>query len=437
LRGTIDWSYQLLSEGERLLFRRLAIFLGGFTLESAVVVGGGATIGDAAAELATLDLLDGLVDQSLIQREESREDGTRFTMLETIREYARERLAESGEAGAVARAQAAYVLDRVVGEEARPTTDTLRVPINWLDRERPNLLAALRWLRDEGDAADGLRLAAGAWVLWYDRGPRAEGREWLRTFLMQTGGGPPSPARASALLAAGLSASALGDPAAALTDLEEGLMIARELRDRPAEADFLEALGMMETELGNLGAARRWFDAALALQRSLANPATLVSVLVHRGDLAAAEGDEARARAVYEESLAVGVMPEWSLRMLAFDALCHGEVSTAREYLLDSLARYRRLGYLLGQVECLNAFAGIALAEGNWAKTAHLLGAVGALHQSVIGGRFHARDRTENERFRAAAHAALGDAAFERAWAEGQAMSLEQALEDALAGYGS
>jgi predicted ATPase/transcriptional regulator with XRE-family HTH domain len=432
LRNTIAWSYQLLSEAERVLFRRLAVFAGGCTLESAAVVGGEATIGDAEGEFATLDLLDGLVDENLIQRDGSGGDTTRFTMLETIREYAGEMLVESGEASGVARAHAAYFFARVVGEQTRPTTENMRVSEVWLERERPNLLAALRWFRDEGEAADGLRLVAATWALWYDRGPHREGREWLTTFLRLTAGGPRDLARASALLAAGLSAIASGDPAAARADLEEGLAIGRELEDAAAEADFLEALGMMETELGNLAAARPHLDAALGYERVVANRVNLTSVLVHRGDLAAAEGDDTLARSLYEESLAVGGMPEWSLRMLAYVALRDGDVSTARALLRDSLKRYRRLAYVIPQVECLSAFAGVALAEGNAVKAGRLLGAVGALLRTAIEGGFHLRDRWEHERFLAAAREKLGEDAFAAAFADGRAMTLDSAVALAL-----
>lgn len=148
----------MLSDAEKRLFRRLADFVGGFTLESAAVVGGGAPIGDVEAELGALDLLDGLVDKSLIQHDASGADATHFAMLETIREYAREMLAESGEAPAIARAHASYFLIRVVGDEVYVMDDNLRVSAAWLERERPNLLAVLRWIRDDGDAADGLGL---------------------------------------------------------------------------------------------------------------------------------------------------------------------------------------------------------------------------------------------------------------------------------------
>jgi non-specific serine/threonine protein kinase len=431
LRNAIAWSYSLLADEEQRLFRRLGAFVGGFTLESAAVVGSGTRIGDVEAELATLDVLDGLIDKSLIQRQERDADTTRFTMLETIREYAREMLVESGEAAATARAHATYFRSRVVGEGPRQGT-AMRVPEPWLERERPNLLAALRWFRDEGGAADGLALVGAVWWLFDVRGPRSEGREWLTTFLELTAGGPRTLDRVSALFAAGLSAINLGEPATARAGLDEGLSIARELGDQQAEVEIREALGMMETELGNLAAARRQLDAALSLQRPLANRNTLTAVLIHCGSLAAAEGDDARARSFYEESLAVGAYPEWSRRFLGYVALHGGDVSAARAYVLDSLELYRGQALSVGLVECLNALGGLALVQKNWTKAARLLGAVAVLHRTLIGGSFYGMDRMENERFLAATRAALAEEEFSNAWAEGSVMTLEQAIGYAL-----
>jgi predicted ATPase/DNA-binding XRE family transcriptional regulator len=430
LRNTIDWSYQLLSDEEKRLFRTLAVFVGGFTLEAAAAGFSGAPIGDADAELATLDLLGGLLDQSLIQRDDRSAETTRWTMLETIREFAGERLTESQEGAAVDRAHAAYFVRRVVGEQLFAINS--RMPISWLRRERHNLLAALRCCRDEGNTADGLRLAATVWDLWYGNGPRSEGREWLRTFLRLTEGEPRTLARASALHSVGLAALALGEPAVAPPDLEEGLAIARELGDRSAESSFLVALMMIETELGNFAAAHQRLEDGLALEQALADPGRLESLLLYGGDLAMAEGDVATARSRYESGLTVGDTPEWSLRMLGFVALDDGDLAAAHRYFRDSLDVYRRKGWPLGQAECLNGFAGLALAQEQSETAAQLLGAIAAFHRAVSGGGFHSHDRRANERFLAAARSVLGESGFATAWTAGQALTLDQAVAYAL-----
>ena len=146
------------------------------------------------------------------------------------------------------------------------------------------------------------------------------------------------------------------------------------------------------------------------------------------------EGDGVRARSLYEESLAVGTEQEspWPLRMLGFVALGEGDLSAARRYFLDSIERYRRLEVPLGQVECLNGFARLALEQANLEKAGRILGAVAALLRKLVGGTLHGQDRREYERSLAVARAALDDRGFAAAWAAGQAMTLDQAVAYAL-----
>jgi non-specific serine/threonine protein kinase len=428
LRSTMDWSYQLLSDEEKRLFRRLSVFVGGFTLESAAAVGDDSAIGNFEAQFDTMELLDGLVDKSLVQRDENSPDATRFTMLETIHEFAREMLAASDEASGSARSHAAYFLAQVAGDEPRPTDTTLRAPLDWLERERYNLLTALRWFRDDGDVTGGLRLAGALWFFWYNHGPRSEGREWLATFLGRVNVDTPLLARASALLAAGYGAITVGDPAAARAELDEGLAIARNLRDRSAEADFLACLGIMESELGNLDAAGERLAAALAIHRTIGSKSDLAGTLGYLGDVVALRGDDVTARQLYEEGLALATNDGWFLGNLALVALRAKEVKQASDYLRESLARYQAAADHAGQVECLNAFAGIAIAQRRWINAARLLGAVAGLQRTVLGGGFHGDDQRENERFLAATRAWLSAEEFANAWAEGQTMTLEQAL---------
>jgi hypothetical protein len=148
-----------------------------------------------------------------------------------------------------------------------------------------------------------------------------------------------------------------------------------------------------------------------------------------------AEGDVATARSRYEESLAVGigVNPQWSLRLLGFVALGEGDLPSARRYFRDSLDRYRNLDNRLGQVECLNGFAGLALAQDNPEKAGRLLGAIATFQRTMFGGGFHSEDRRGNERFLATARVALSEQGFATAWAAGQSMTLEEAVDFALA----
>jgi tetratricopeptide (TPR) repeat protein len=218
----------------------------------------------------------------------------------------------------------------------------------------------------------------------------------------------------------------------ALGYLQEGLGIVRELGNQSAELEFLEVLVMVEREGTNLARARSTLEAALALQRALGKIRPLASLLIYAGDLAHYEGDDARARSSYQECLALGIDLEWAWRSLGYTALIEGDQPAARRYLRNSLEWYRNHGMPLGQVECLNGYAGLALSQQKWEKAGQILGAVVTLHRKLTGGTLHGRDRRESDRFVAAARAALGEQDFAAAWAAGEAMTLDQAVAYAL-----
>src|SRR5437868_24839 len=231
LRGAIDWSYDLLSAAERKLFRRLSVFVGGCNLESVEAVC------DTKSDL-DLDLLDGMasmVDKSLLQQVEQANGESRFVMLETIREYALEKLEASGEEALTKRAHAAYSL--VLAEE-EPTEQSGAEGAEWLERfalEHDNFRASLEWLTETGDAEWGLRLGAALFRFWETREYLAEGRVRLGKLLKLAGGAAPTKARARPVFAAGVLAGEQGDYVSADTLIRESLDIARQLRDRSEE----------------------------------------------------------------------------------------------------------------------------------------------------------------------------------------------------------
>jgi predicted ATPase len=212
MRDAIAWSYHLLDESERRLFRRLGVFVGGFTLEAAERVAsdeGRAASGDGppsppATRCSLLDVVASLVDKSLVRRNDDTGEEPRFSMLETIREYALELLEASGEVQLIRRRHAAYYL--ALAEESEPEL-TGPKQARWLvrlEREHANLRAALRCLRDQGDVEwQGLRLAAALWHFWWLRSYFTEGRAQLRAFLVLAGSSAPSAVQAKALHAAG------------------------------------------------------------------------------------------------------------------------------------------------------------------------------------------------------------------------------------------
>jgi predicted ATPase len=260
LRALIDWSYDLLNEQEKALLCRLSVFAGGWTLAAAEAVGAGEVIED----WEVLDLLTSLADKSLVVAEQS-EGQTRYRLLETVRQYARDRLRESGEGEAVQERHQAFFV--VLAEETEPQ---LRGPEQqlWLERletEHDNLRVALEWRGDEAS----LRLAGALERFWYVRGHFSEGRAWLGSAFSATAGLGRTAMRAKALNGAGALASSQGDYVSTRTLHEEALAIQRELGNRRGIANSLSGLGSVAKDQGDFALARTMYEEALALRREL------------------------------------------------------------------------------------------------------------------------------------------------------------------------
>ena len=257
LRAAMDWSFDLLSPAEQRLFRRLSVFVGGCTLESAEAVC------DTKGDL-DLDLLDGMasmVDKSLLQQAEQANGESRFAMLETIREYAVEKLEASGEKAQTKRAHAAYCL--VLAEEDASEQGGVKGAerLESFALEHDNIRAALEWLTETGDAEWGLRLGAALFRFWETREYLAEGRDSLGKLLKLAGAAAPTKARERALFAAGVLAIAQGDYAAADSLMRESLDIARQLGDKQGVAVSLNALAVIARDRGEV------CDGALSVRR--------------------------------------------------------------------------------------------------------------------------------------------------------------------------
>ena len=370
LRATIDWSYDLLDSLERLLFRRLSVFVGGWTLEAAEAVGAGERI-DASN---VLDLLARLVDKSLVLAEEQPDGGRRYRMLETLREYARERLEASGALGAVEECHARYYLCLTNGLEPELASGRRDAALATLEAEHDNLRRALGWCRDgDGRAvAVGLTIAWNLFWFWYLRGYLLEGFRWAEALLARSSGVAPD-IRALALSGAGRMAWLLGEDAAARLRLRECAALWREIGDERGLANALIVLGM-ETEEpseawsqltqgeatfradgdkwglalalrlqglwafqhGDEETARARMEEGLALSRQVGDRWFIAQTLNHLGDLARRQADYARAEARYEESLALfraqgvlGGIPNL-LHNLGHVALARGDVRARR-----------------------------------------------------------------------------------------------------------
>ncbi|HEV8190689.1 MAG TPA: NB-ARC domain-containing protein, partial [Ktedonobacterales bacterium] len=490
LHNTIAWSYDLLDESDKTLFRRLAAFVGGFTLEAvgAVCVFDAASTASSsgADDGAFLEQLAQLLDKSLVQPQQGMGGEPRFTMLETIHEYAQEQLVSSGEADAVQERHANYFLALADQAEPHLTSPERDVWMERLDREGGNLRAALTWStadRDDGNAAQavqtrqtGLRLVGALAFYWVLRGAVREGRRWLEGMLERTDGTDRSAARGQALVAAGWLAWADGDLAAAAPRAEAGLSILREAGDNHWIGDAARSLGLVRMGQRNSAAARPLLEEARARFKALGDGWGEASTLYLLGMAAYFSGDRAAARARYEEGLQLlqrrGDVFGVTLLVSALEAVAlpQDNEEAARSLYEQSLPLLRaapdrgRLGRLLinigdswlhqpggeqqakalyhqglqlwqdmqavddevGVARGLAGLAQVAAVQGQAERAGRLFGAADRLLPSA--GLY--RDDVNGRVAEARTH--LDARAFTDGWAAGQAMAEEQAVTVAL-----
>jgi predicted ATPase len=373
LRAAMDWSYDLLNAAEQKLFRRLSVFVGGCTLEGAEAVC------DTKGDL-DLDLLDGmasLVDKSLAQQVEPGKGESRFVMLETIREYALEKLEATGEKALTKRAHAAYCL--VLAEEV--TEQSSGEGAERLERfasEHDNFRAGLEWLTETGDAEWGLRLGAALFRFWEMREYLAEGRDSLGKLLKLAGAAAPTKARARALFAAGVLAGEQGDYASADKLIRENLDIARQFDDKQGVAVSLNALAVHARDRGDVIVARSLFEESLVLWRELGDQRIVARSLSNLANVVKLQGDYARARSLYAECLSIfrgledrtGIA--WSMNYQGDVARDQGDSAAARTLYEQGLAIFRELGDRWGIAGTLADLGGLAREQGNYPR-AHSL----------------------------------------------------------------
>jgi predicted ATPase/DNA-binding XRE family transcriptional regulator len=460
LRAAIDWSYDLLDTGEQLLFARLSVFVGGCTLEALEEVCAAA----GSLPYPVLDGLTSLLDKSLLQVDEQEDPAAlscepRFGMLETIREYAAERLAASGEEDALRRAHAACYLSLAEHAEHELTGPDQAAWLARLEDEHDNLRAALRWAQEEvlrdtlaaaaERAALGLRLAGALWRFWLVHGHLSEGRGWLARFLALTADGEArgassadpalAAARAKALDGAAGLAYSQGDYTRAWVLYEDALAVQRLRGDGPAIARTLGNLGNVAIDQGDYARATGLNEESLALCRALGDKQGITFALTALGAVAHYQGDYARATALYDQSLALRreLGNPWgiavSLTNLAEVARAVGEGARAEALYAESLGLLGAVRDTSGVPVCLEGLAAIAAAGGQAERAALLFGAAAAL-RLAIGAPLPPSERAGHERAVAAARAALGPAAFAAAWARGQAMTVEEARAAAVVG---
>ena len=437
LRATLAWSYDLLSEAEQVLFRRLGIFAGGCTLQAAEAVLGADPAG--AGVLGRVSILDGmtnLVDQHLLRAEEGPEGEPRFTMLETIREYALERLTERGEVEAQRREHAAYY--RQLAEEAEAG---LRGPeqMAWfrrLDRELDNIRGALAWALARGHVETALGTATPLALFWFRHGHLSEGRMWLRQGLTSSARVAPK-IRADAMAEEGWLAWAQGDWQEAMTLAEEGLAIARGLGEKWRMADALNTLGTVAAAQEQYEQAAGFYQESLALHQELGDQRGVAVALSNRGQVALYQGDLEQAAALLGPCLSAfeDLGERWYSALTRSDlgslALAQGDDRRAAALYAESLAAFRELGDMWGSAWVLEELAEVAHAKGEAERAIRLYGAAASLRE-VTGSPLSSADRAKRERVLAAIRTETDAGTFATAWEQGRVMTLEDAIAYAL-----
>ena len=473
LRNAIAWSYDLLSEEEQKLFRRLSVFVGGSTLEAVEAVAG-----DQSARVSVLDQLGPLLDKSLLREVEGTGGEPRFVMLELLREFGLEQLEGSGEQEAIRGRHANFCLALAEGAEASLESAE---QVQWMDRmeqEHDNLRAALEWSKTaDGTGELCLRLAGALGSFWEVRGHFSEGRERLSAILSTKSAQGQTAARArllaraaelayrqsvypattslakeslaiyrkigdeqgiaSTLIKLGNAATERGSYATASRFLEEALTVWRERKDKHGTARALISLGWAALRSGDTHLANTRLEEALALSRELGDARSMGFELSGLGEVALRQGDYARATQLMEESLelrrqlgnkwGVGV----SLGMLGWVAMRERDWDRATARLGESLQVRQEIGDKGGSAWCLERLAGIAIVQGQAEKAVRLFSAAAALRAS-IGSVIDPVDRASYERNRRSLRAKLGQERFKAAWDEGCAMKMEQAIAYAL-----
>jgi non-specific serine/threonine protein kinase len=470
LLAAINWSFDLLTPNERQLLERLSVFAGGWTLEGAVAVGG-----DGADQYEVLNLLSRLVDKSLVVVEE---DGERYRLLETIREYAREHLRAAGAEAAVRDRHAGWYVQLAERLEPSLLGGPLQRPaLDLLEAENDNLNAALAWSLETPEGADrAMRMCGALYRFWSRRGYWREGYAWCTRALAQAPAAGDKAVRAKVLLTAGSLGNNVPE-AETRVFLEAAVELGRESGDRATEAVALNNLARVLDWHLELSRARSLLEKARRINRDLGNKipelhnmSNLVNVLREQREFAAAQalaqeglaasrtlgdrwlaaiflyllgrialdgGQIAAAREFNEQALAIFrelAMPDWqsfSLAKLAFLAIAEGEPAAARRHLAEAVDISRSFSGRLNLAECIGTMGVLASHIGEHHQAARLWGVADGLLGSLFSTDI--LDRELVSPYDGKSRAALGDAGYAAARKEGQALPREVALDQAVA----
>jgi predicted ATPase/DNA-binding CsgD family transcriptional regulator len=429
LRDAVAWSYDLLTAPEQVLFRRLAVFVGGCTLEAAEAVASGPD--DVGLNL--LEDIASLVDKSLLRQETGTDGEARYLMLETVREYGLEQLAAHDEEKPTRHRHATYYL--ALAGRAAPDPPGGRMLEQWLwvlEVDHPNLRSALAWLTEHGETLSCLRLACFLGQFWFQHGHLSEGRRWVEQALARADEAPAD-LRAEALWRAGQLANYQGDAERAISLLEAGVGLSQELGGTWVTPFGLLMLGIVAEDQGRYADAVPLLEEARTVAEQSENPSAIAYALGHLAVVAYGQGDLSRAVAVGEEALCVARSrgDTWAagiaLRCLALAACECGDLAGAAPHLIDALAIDFGQGNRNEIADDYASFAVLAAERGLMDEVSRLLGAAEAL-RTTVGAASALPEQATYERAGVVARSALGDDAFASAWASGRALSLEEAV---------
>lgn len=433
LRAVIDWSYELLQQPERTFFNRLSVFAGGWTPEAAESI----CAGDGLEQYQVPELLSHTVAKSLVVAERSPLDGMRYRLLETLREYGRERLVGSGEAEDVQLRHVDFFL--VLAERAEPEL-TKAQQTEWLTRldlEHDNIRAALKWCMEMSQVETAWRLGGALYRYWHRHGLYTEGRAQLASVLTlapdRALDDQLRAARAKALHGAAFLATQQADYEAGRALFEQSLAIRRELGDKSAMASILNNLGVITRYQGDYVSAQTYYEESLALYRELQDKWATAVVLCNLAIVAHERGDYAEARRMHMDTLAMRreLGDKWgianSLENMGNLARDEGDLARAREYYGESLTLSRELGDKRGIAVLLEDLAILAAVERHEERALSLEEAASALREA-IGAPVPPAYKAKLDTFLGPVRQNASEEVLARASNEGRRMTWEEAV---------
>jgi predicted ATPase/DNA-binding winged helix-turn-helix (wHTH) protein len=434
MRGAIDWSYDLLDEDEKILFRRLSVFAGGFNVETAeAIVLNLSSSGET--EIDILNIVTALIENSLIIQKETANDESRLRMLEVVREFALEKLEASGESLAVRKNHAAFFLALAQEAEQEFFGEQGEIWLKRLEDEHENLRAALLW-STAADAETAANLAGALRNFWILRNHIAEGRKWLETILEQSEAAPLA-VRLKLINGLGHTAGYQGDLETARKAHEKGLAEGKATNDLRQIALSVRGLGFVAKWKGDIAAAGKFYEEGLAYSRELDDENGIAVSLTTLGDLARMADDYAAARPLFEEALEIckqtgnkqGVVG--SLNNLGAVTFGEGDYAAAHSYYAEAINLVRKLEEKVSLSYALDGFAALAVRHGDARRAAQIAGACERLRE-LLGFETEPAERRFREAYLSEIRAALDKDDFSAVYEQGRRLNPEEAIAIAL-----